>query len=468
MRRVVAIVVICAGTLAFILALRGRLYPFCAHNEHVRFASNTNRTFKGERPPVPDFYDPVDYVAWCNSFLAAGKSDESIRIYDGFWRYHGDEECMPDPSKPVAKQLRKLSAGPTWRKGQYPEVENYMEDVAEYVERFKKATRSKEYALQLMHDPETPNVGSLPWTVSGEYAVCVLLAKSWQAKVNQFEDIYNAWQVGLKHVNHLQRSRTLIPITRSSFVQLIILRSARNAVDTGVIDIDDSRKVLDLLGRSTPESFSLTEGIYSEWAAALGLIQELYAGGHLNKRYAELFAGLDVDTLRRSNVKPPVLVIALDKYFSKLLHISDQPMSIKLLEDIRTLQDQSFEDPLSNHPLRSLIFPRMERPVLLQLEALASLRATVTILLLHDYHLRHDAWPNSLSELKFTEHADYLIDPFSGDEFIYRTTGESFLLYTVSGDKNDNGGKHAAWGRWTEIEDASDFVFWPIQQQQDF
>jgi hypothetical protein len=315
---------ICVVTLCVLILFSLLAYFFGSSrlDEHLIGAYSPQRTFKGNRPPLPNFRRPVDYVAWTNQYFAEGKAPKSAGVYDGFWSYHEDEECMPDPSKGIEKELRKLARGPTWESGEYPEVEAYMKSVAKYIKLFHQAANKREYCLQLKPDPETPNWGGvLPWTVSGKYAVYILLAKSWQKDKNQSERMYEAWQTGLKHASHLEHSRCLLAVMRGISIRLIIYQALRDSMHHNVIDKQTYKVAFDILTAQDPSRFSLTESLYCNWGAALGTLQQLYLRGSLNRTFAQLLL-LDVDKLRRSKVRPAALVSAVDKYFVKLLHIN--------------------------------------------------------------------------------------------------------------------------------------------------
>jgi hypothetical protein len=51
------------------------------------------------------------------------------------------------------------------------------------------------------------------------------------------------------------------------------------------------------------------------------------------------------------------------------------------------------------------------------------------------------------------------MDPYSSGPLVYKLTDNNFILYSVAGDFNDNGGKHDP--KWAE-EGNGDYVFWPV------
>jgi hypothetical protein len=442
------------------------------HDKYAVGARNPDRTFDGSRPPLPNFHNPVDYVEWSNEYLAKGKDPESARIYDGFWRYGGDEKCMPDPNEYVNHQLLALAAGPQWATGRYPQVESYLRAASEYIKVFEQATSQPEYCLQVNADPDMPNsMAVLPWTISGKYALCALMAVACEGAENkeQAKLMFSAWEKGLKHASHLRYSRCLLLVQESSDVRMTVYRAARAALRHGVIERKSYRKAYDVLLSADPGSFTLTDSIYVQWGWSLGVLQSLHPRGRLDKNIAAQFIDvrsgpLQLDKLTRTKVNPYILAEALDKYCVNLLHLSRQPLSIELLENVREFQDEQRSGRFGDHPLWTIVFPRVDHAFLLELRALTSLRATLVILLVHEYYSEHGTWPESLAEIKLPDGCQSLVDPFSQQLFVYKVGAQSFLLYSVGEDKTDNQGKHKAWNRWGKTEGGTDFVFWPIQQ----
>ena len=251
---------------------------------------------------------------------------------------------------------------------------------------------------------------------------------------------------------------------QGSLIRQIVYQAVRDSIHRNGIDKSSYKAAFDLVTSVDPCSFTLTDSLYCDWGAALAVLQELYIRGRLNKTFAEQIAGLDVHELRASKVKPIILVPHIDHYYVKLLHISKQPLSAKSAREARKLYNEINHTPLGTHPLRPMLFQPLYRPLVLGLRALASFRATATILLLHKYHSQKGEWPKSLAELQIGERSAYSVDPFSGEGYIYKPTPASFLLYSVSGDGIDNGGNHESLDQWGETTYGTDLMFWPIQE----
>ncbi len=91
----------------------------------------------------------------------------------------------------------------------------------------------------------------------------------------------------------------------------------------------------------------------------------------------------------------------------------------------------------------------------------ANVNALITTLGLMRYKKERGALPVDLEELVSKGYLSALpIDPYSGKPFVYKQTGDDFMLYSLGEDFDDDGGKHSDWGRG---EQGGDYVFWPVQ-----
>ena len=66
---------------------------------------------------------------------------------------------------------------------------------------------------------------------------------------------------------------------------------------------------------------------------------------------------------------------------------------------------------------------------------------------------------DSLDRLDLPNLAELRIDPFSGRDFVYRSTDAGFRLYSFGDNFQDDGGRHAFWKK------EGDVVFWPVQKE---
>ena len=100
------------------------------------------------------------------------------------------------------------------------------------------------------------------------------------------------------------------------------------------------------------------------------------------------------------------------------------------------------------------------------LEIHARLRVSYDALVTTIALLRHrqdkGRWPDSLEELAIDAYIRNVpTDPFSGKPLAYEPMGETFLLYSLGLDFDDDGGTPSKWGQGP---DGGDQVFWPQKE----
>ena len=71
------------------------------------------------------------------------------------------------------------------------------------------------------------------------------------------------------------------------------------------------------------------------------------------------------------------------------------------------------------------------------------------------YRQQYGTYPDSLAALGV---ADYAVDPFSGNEFVYSRDGDNFTLYSLGDNGLDDRGVH------DPKAETNDLVFWPRPQ----
>ncbi|UCG48689.1 MAG: hypothetical protein JSU94_02720 [Phycisphaerales bacterium] len=431
---------------------------------HLEGAHDPQRTFKCQRPPLPNFRKSVNYVAWINQYFAEGKDPNIAATYARLCP--PEAQNLFESSESLKQQLTELMRGPAWKPARHPEVETFMREVEPYIDLFVQEAQKPQYCLQLGPTPDTPWTGTISGCSEAWYAVHVLLARAWCESEGRRSQMTVAWDICLKNSTHLAQSRSMLLHDMASDVRLLVYQSVRDALHHGALEVSDYAPVRSLLTDSEPPASALTAALYSEWAITLSMFQELYRGGFLNRKLADEIWGLDADELRRARVRPDTLVPLMDEYFVKILSVTEQPLTIDSLRDVRRLHNEAAQKLAPGHPLPWLIFLEPDQVFASALRSLASRRATEIILMLHEYHHEKGVWPDSLKKLEEPDGAASHIDPFSCRPFVYKVASDTFLLYSVSEDGLDNGGKHGQWSSspFRETEPGTDFVFWPVQK----
>jgi hypothetical protein len=91
----------------------------------------------------------------------------------------------------------------------------------------------------------------------------------------------------------------------------------------------------------------------------------------------------------------------------------------------------------------------------------------LTVLALLRYEKEKGKYPVNLNELVEKGYLESIpIDPFSGKPFVYKNTGDDFILYSVGEDFKDDGGEvyRDDRGRLRMWAATGDWVLWPVQE----
>jgi len=94
--------------------------------------------------------------------------------------------------------------------------------------------------------------------------------------------------------------------------------------------------------------------------------------------------------------------------------------------------------------------------------------ATVTVLALKRWRLEKGQYPMSLNELVMAGYLEQVpMDPYSDKRVIYKKTDDSFVLYSLGPDFDDDGGvENPKDSQKRRPEGPGDEVFWPVPKSQ--
>jgi len=122
---------------------------------------------------------------------------------------------------------------------------------------------------------------------------------------------------------------------------------------------------------------------------------------------------------------------------------------------------------VGDNVLLSILTPALERAAIMGHRHRTNVEATVTILALLRYTSDKGSYPENLQQLITAGYLRQLpIDVYSGKPLVYRTTDESFILYSVGENIEDDGGKPDPdrKGKPRLWDDEGDSIFWPVLQ----
>jgi len=260
--------------------------------------------------------------------------------------------------------------------------------------------------------------------------------------------------------------------TPNPIVQLVGAKTVDIAAQTVFLCLaktDFDRSLMDLLQSSIHEQLSKSQNqtfsLELEKLKHLEAVQMLFHGteddsklkpvekGALAARLGDL-TDEDMEALRRGRTVQDIE--AAFAYCKDFLAMSPWQAREKGLYFWEDLQKRTGGNPV----VRICMFnvPAVAR---VRAQYGANRDALLTTLALLRYRHDRGSLPKGLQELLSTDYLSQLpMDPYSDKPLVYRQTGNNFILYSLGGDFDDDGGMHSNWG-WGE--GGGDYVFWPVQ-----
>ncbi len=121
---------------------------------------------------------------------------------------------------------------------------------------------------------------------------------------------------------------------------------------------------------------------------------------------------------------------------SQLIDVADKDFP-ELLEAIKAVEKQDFSiwDCFGK-----MLIPAMERTTVQQARALAMIRSARLAIMIELYRREHSKLPQSLADLQTPNSQRLPLDPFTGQNLIYRSTDSGYMIYSLGQDRQDNGG----------------------------
>ncbi len=145
--------------------------------------------------------------------------------------------------------------------------------------------------------------------------------------------------------------------------------------------------------------------------------------------------------------------------YEEYIKLSPYEYHKKNLDDI----DLLFQLPFHRFQFLYSYIPTLSGASLIPHRQEAFLEATLTILALKKWHNTYDSYPNTLNELVLKGYLKKLPkDPYTANDSLkYRNHGNDFILYSIGGDFEDDGGIQYTNDPWARFYKDGDRVFWP-------
>lgn len=438
--------------------------PGCSRDDSKKDRESSQRDASPaeniDRPPEPNFIEPVDYLAWY-----------SARNFDPDWpdgeQVYGEilaavkAGTFPMPDDTLPEKLRTAARGP-WSAEEMPELAHYLESLAPYLDLFAKATDVDNVRWFANTSIAELWGEGLPSLKLGLLFVRATLAKAWlkpEGKPGRADALLDAWRMNFVHARHQERLMS-IGFLFSINIRSIVYESIASALSAGVLAGDEYTAALNCVtGYDQPPK--LAEAYRSNWIGLLGLLQELYPGGRLSDAAAK--------RLRQAQYLPPGGVFlprpqktakCVDEWFLPIVRLAEEPWSFDRMKAAQTLSEGR-EKITGRNLFLSIYLPGLSVEYTLAMQLEARQRGMMVTLAIHVFREEHGRWPDTLDACG-SEIEDVRVDPFSGKDFVYELRDGTPWLYSVGCDGKDDGGKHDP--RWARRNPGHDYVFWPVPQ----
>lgn len=434
----------------------------CASIEPVTAQLTTEREIIPiSYPPKPNFTDPVNYFAWYRDQAFEPDWPHGEEVYASLIKASKDER-FPKPDKTLNRLLSRAYSGP-WSSDEMPELVEYIRYVEPFIKDFDQAARVEN--VQWLFDVEpggwmTLKIPSslVPFRVLTK----INLARAWRDFQPDHEHanmLLRAWKANFVHARHLERqsftSGLVVMANRA-----INYTTIRRALESGALQSEDLRHVLDLMNRQDRQS-NPSLGMLFEWAGLLDFLQAVYPDGKCSDDAVERlgqgkFLPKCIGFLQPS---PHTTALKMTSWFKPYVRAARQPWSASALRTMKAHGERRAEIAGSDLIL-STYLRGFSGFYSIALRRESARRATLLLLEIHRCHEQSARWPASLDECNLEDLDTLRSDPVAGRDFVYEVRDGKPRLYSVGFDGTDDGGNHD--GRWASKEPGGDFVFFPL------
>ena len=232
---------------------------------------------------------------------------------------------------------------------------------------------------------------------------------------------------------------------------------------------DPDRKALDMLQSGLQEQFLKNHNYADDLLEAeklrhLEYVQFLFPSGEDDAKLRSedememsTYPGIafeDIEDLRRGKTLRNIEIAFA--YCKEILGMSPWQARNKNLKFREDLNARTGRNPLVTRYMLNI-----PKHVRIRAHCRAGRDGLLTVLAVLRFKHEKSHLPKNLQELLSSGHLSQLpMDPYSNDPLVYTSTGNNFLLYSLSDDFEDDRGVAGNWA-WGERE--GDHVFWPVQ-----
>jgi len=283
--------------------------------------------------------------------------------------------------------------------------------------------------------------------------------------------------------SHWQGSGTLVEqlvglvISRTGYEEILQIAATKD------ISAADLKQLQQQLTQIYPGGYPLMN-VEGERLVFWDMVQHTFTdggpgGGHLIPRrllYLDDVAdiGLDSDELILStavgmiHARRDQTIRIGNEIYDRLSGISKMTPYKRKINEVIDGEDIISALPMFRYSLIRAFIPSLSRACEYAYRGRALHEATVTVLVLKRWRLEKGQYPLSLSELVTAGYLEQVpMDPYSDKALVYKKTDDSFVLYSLGPDFDDDGGvENPEDSQKRRQEGPGDEVFWPVPQSQ--
>jgi len=413
--------------------------------------------------PPPDPCNPVDYVEWWNRANSEGVADEdnAAPLLDEAMERLTDLGACSDFLKEA------FDGRFDWESEQGAMLAEWFEQNADALELFRQASERPAYARQYSAGDSGALVAvQLPQLSRLRNACKAMAARSnWYASQGRYadaaEDLLTVARVG-----QLQpQAPSLIECLVGTAVQSLAYdRMARLASDAG--DALDYGLLAERLAHDNAVGLPFARAILTEKAMLMDTSQRVFRPNPetgqpaLDVGQLGQLVPIPDDGVRESGSSAQALpqfdytVRVGSEYYDRLTAVMELPYPQAQPQMVQLQTDFASEtNPLLRHLMDATAGGSRFKETQTRIES--QRRLTHTLVRVLSYRQQTGALPESLDDLPDAGHVTR--DAFTEQPFVYRRDGDSFTLYSVGPNGQDDGGAHTKW------REDGDFVIWPPQ-----
>ncbi|UCG31665.1 MAG: hypothetical protein JSU68_08350 [Phycisphaerales bacterium] len=414
-------------------------------------------------PPIPNAADPVDYIAWMNAQLGAAIENNTWELYRQISR-----EIQPFPG-----DLGEALDGP-WSENLA--VRGWLAAQARPLAKFREAADGQA-AFQLQEPRPTGDARldrlmvalPMPGLMSFTIATQALLADGYYRwEKGEPERLTDNALVVLRAAHHLESCPWVLGRLLAASIAAQAYQALRNALSLSDDPDALAAKVLAGLEAADPPWSPITRTYLFEQVTAWDFCQRVFVPGKGSSDWS--LHGPVVDALAAAKgsatwdreQREEIARIGfektleeVDEYFDAVDRWCAKPWPWAS----RHVVDLNKRAVDSDNPLCRTLLPLLQRPRVVALRAIADRRATHLIFHIFAQRGRNGSFPWTLDQVEIVDLGEMRIDPFADELFLYRRTGDEFLLFSRADNARIDRVRHDP--HWQ----TGDFVFWPVQQE---